>query len=83
MQNCAPGSGESHIHAAHICQEAHSSSFLAAPAIMRPHTAKQHHICFFTLQPLQHQTLSMMHASRDCITMTRHDAQHADSIALI
>ena len=56
MQSCVPGSGEPHIHAAHICQEAHSSSSLTAAAVVRPHTAEQHHIRFFTLQPLQHQT---------------------------
>ncbi len=83
MQNCVPGSGESNIHAAHICQEAHSSSSLTAAAIMCPHTAEQHHIRFFTLQPLQHQALNMMRALRDCTTTTRHDAQHAVYIALI
>ncbi len=44
---------------------------------MRPHTAEQHHIRFFTLQPLQHQIFNMMNALHDCATMTHHDAQHA------
>lgn len=50
----APGSGKSYVHAAHICQEAHSSSSLpTAAVIMRSHTAEQYHICFFTLHHKQ------------------------------